>query len=522
MATRKRKRNPWPTLTAEEVLSDAKLLKWARDRVARWHAGTLKADNALDALTSGNLKEWSARSLLRVMGEPGYGDNPGRRAAGGRHLFAELRRRFKTARGVRDPAALAAWVKRQVKGSNPPLRVELAAGGLLRLTHGAVTGYLFGANVIGVAHRITARTHVLYPVEGQDQAFAPRMVKDLRAIHPRGLIATGLPWSEAEAEDVLAAGAFPPGTNPLLAIAGNPPVHDVGGGHLSYESKASLLAPGPGAWQRIKYIGDMSPSQIRAGLAAESKRIQGEGAWDESGELWAAELEPAATAGITVMPPKPGAKSWWVPLKPGTKPQPWEREAMADTAGKWLKPVAIADMTAKQIQAELKALARKMGEGGAAPDTGEPWPNPGAHKWGPRAAYRSAGPFPTVAALHAAASALLARVHPESVMAAAARLALRSPDQVMARPVWQAALLDMLAQYPAGHVPGRFTRRRGNPSGAKPRGRTFGRQVEELKYRHVSQGARVHTFDKPGTKLEALADGSVRIFNRQHPVWGNL
>ena len=342
-------------------------------------------------------------------------------------------------------------------------------------------------------------------------------------------------------ENVVATGADPAGT--VGAFAGNPPVHDIGGGHLSYESKASLLAPGPGAWQRIKHIGSLTPAQVRAALGVESRRIQGEGAAaDDSGDLWPAWRDESAPAGPKVTPPKPGAKSWYVEPSsyakkhgsPGPHKDSWS-SLLTDAQAAGLKSAYIGDMSRKQIETALKGMAGRMAEGGAAPDTGEPWPNPGSMKWGPRCEYRSRGPFATVAALHAAATELLRRVHPESQMAAAARLALRSPDMVMAAPVYQAALVDMLLRYPAtrnrrpvtptfrADLPDVTRRliagRARNPGGAVSRGRVFGSQVEEVKYRHVKRGARVHTFAKRGTKLEALPDGSVRIFNPKSRLW---
>lgn len=52
----------------------------------------------------------------------------------------------------------------------------------------------------------------------------------------------------------------------------------------------------------------------------------------------------------------------------------------------------------------------------------------------------------------------------------------------------------------------------GNP------GRVFGKEVELIRYEHVTEGRRYHRF-KRGTKLEALPDGSVRIYNPTRPVW---
>jgi hypothetical protein len=68
-----------------------------------------------------------------------------------------------------------------------------------------------------------------------------------------------------------------------------------------------------------------------------------------------------------------------------------------------------------------------------------------------------------------------------------------------------------------------LTAGRRNPGGGAqptPGGRIFGKQMHEMKYEHTSEGPRVHTFTARGTKLEALPDGSVRVFNVKHPVWG--
>jgi hypothetical protein len=75
-------------------------------------------------------------------------------------------------------------------------------------------------------------------------------------------------------------------------------------------------------------------------------------------------------------------------------------------------------------------------------------------------------------------------------------------------------------------IAGNPAKRRGghgaNPGGgAKPTpgGVVFGTGVDQLKYQHATEGPRVHQFTKKGTKLEALRDGSVRIFNPKCPVW---
>jgi hypothetical protein len=500
----------------------------------------------------------------------------------------KLVKRFKT------DAALNAWLKRHdARKPNPLLAVAgnpgrkrnaaklVLAGFVLRdsVTPGAWLArceYVMGDSAIAryVGHGWTARA----------------ALADLRAKLPAG-VRLGVVTTEKV----------------------NPPLHQLGGsrGMRSYESPASLLSPGPGAWQRIKHIGSMSPAQVRAALGVESRRIQGEGAAaDDSGDLWPAWRDESAPAGPKITPPKPGAKSWYVEPtsyakkhgSPGPHKDSWA-SLLSDSPAAGLKSAYIGDMSRKQIETALKGMAGRMAEGGAAPDTGEPWPNPGSMKWGPRCENRSCGPFATVAALHAAAKELLRRVHPESQMAAAARLALRFPDMVMAQPVYQAALVDMLLRYPGtpaeraasyrGDVSARTVARRQaarnrnpggvraevaglldaqyekwlqrvdslclskvgcsvhdledaplrdwfdsgrgpaaaavaalkrsglgrNPGGSASRGRVFGAQVEELKYRHVKRGARVHTFAKRGTKLEALPDGSVRIFNPKSRLW---
>lgn len=51
------------------------------------------------------------------------------------------------------------------------------------------------------------------------------------------------------------------------------------------------------------------------------------------------------------------------------------------------------------------------------------------------------------------------------------------------------------------------------------RGRVFGKQVHKVFYEHVTEGNRVHEFEKNGTKMEALPDGSIRIYNPKHRLW---
>jgi hypothetical protein len=67
--------------------------------------------------------------------------------------------------------------------------------------------------------------------------------------------------------------------------------------------------------------------------------------------------------------------------------------------------------------------------------------------WGPGEDYQSTGPITTVAQLHRLARDLLKCVHADSIMAAAANLALRQPDFFLARPVKQEELIDMVKRY---------------------------------------------------------------------------
>lgn len=68
-----------------------------------------------------------------------YGDNPGT----GGHVFARLRRELAKRRDVRDPQALAAYLKRTMR-ANPPLMVgtDVELPGYVKLTHGEVEGWV--------------------------------------------------------------------------------------------------------------------------------------------------------------------------------------------------------------------------------------------------------------------------------------------------------------------------------------------------------------------------------------------
>lgn len=57
------------------------------------------------------------------------------------------------------------------------------------------------------------------------------------------------------------------------------------------------------------------------------------------------------------------------------------------------------------------------------------------------------------------------------------------------------------------------------PRGKRGKGREFGKQVLEVRYIHSEDGkAYKHPFTK-GTRMEALPDGSVRIFHPTKPSW---
>lgn len=61
-----------------------------------------------------------------------------------------------------------------------------------------------------------------------------------------------------------------------------------------------------------------------------------------------------------------------------------------------------------------------------------------------------------------------------------------------------------------------------NPAGArKPWGRQFGKQVDAVFYVHNTEGPRVHYFG-PGVRVEALADGSIRLYHPKRRVWADL
>lgn len=73
----------------------------------------------------------------------------------------------------------------------------------------------------------------------------------------------------------------------------------------------------------------------------------------------------------------------------------------------------------------------------------------------------SLGKYKTVAQLKRAAETLIDHVHPGSVMAAAARSAIRSPDYFLARPEHQAELADMIRRYVSPERKGKFRKNKG-------------------------------------------------------------
>lgn len=50
------------------------------------------------------------------------------------------------------------------------------------------------------------------------------------------------------------------------------------------------------------------------------------------------------------------------------------------------------------------------------------------------------------------------------------------------------------------------------------RARVFGTHVHLVKYEHVTEGFRAHEFG-PGVRMEALPDGSVRLFHPRKRLW---
>lgn len=163
---------------------------------------------------------------------------PGRKG----QLFDRLRAELAKRRDVRDPAALAAWIKRRVTGTNPPLYVEpVVKGGLVRLTHGYIVGYLAGgaaersplqgvhpADVVGVAHIAGEARVNLYPVVNVPDFMVAAMIEDLAVTHDNQNVRVKPAVRREEAEDVLTVGGGNvggPRRNPTLAVvgAGNPP-----------------------------------------------------------------------------------------------------------------------------------------------------------------------------------------------------------------------------------------------------------------------------------------------------------
>jgi hypothetical protein len=60
--------------------------------------------------------------------------------------------------------------------------------------------------------------------------------------------------------------------------------------------------------------------------------------------------------------------------------------------------------------------------------------------------------------------------------------------------------------------------RKGEGQKKTPGSKIFGKQVDSVFYVHVKEGARVHTF-APGVKVEALPDGSIRMFHATKKLW---
>lgn len=146
--------------------------------------------------------------------------------------------------------------------------------------------------------------------------------------------------------------------------------------------------------------------------------------------------------------------------------------------------------------------------------------------WGPGKDFQSTGPITTVAQLKRIARDLLAAVDPTSVMAAAARYAIASPDVFLARPQYQADLLDMHRRYTTGDS------LKASRSARKRRGRMNPRrnpqlalvgalnpplgQAIELRYHRTGgehTGYYKHTFTSRATVF-AMRDGSLRIVGR--------
>lgn len=107
--------------------------------------------------------------------------------------------------------------------------------------------------------------------------------------------------------------------------------------------------------------------------------------------------------------------------------------------------------------------------------------------WGTGRDYQSLGPIKTVAQLRAVARELLRFVRPDSRMASAANLALRSPDYFLARPDSQRELLDFLRVYAgAAKIPATVRRLFENPKRARRVKRNRPRYSEQVAWETIA------------------------------------
>lgn len=79
------------------------------------------------------------------------------------------------------------------------------------------------------------------------------------------------------------------------------------------------------------------------------------------------------------------------------------------------------------------------------------------------------------------------------------------------------------ARRPGGRKPGTARRRRNPPIVLLNPGApvTFGKEVDAVFYEHVSEGPRVHYFGR-GVRVQALPDGSIRLYHPRKRLWADL
>lgn len=159
------------------------------------------------------------------------------------------------------------------------------------------------------------------------------------------------------------------------------------------------------------------------------------------------------------------AKGKGTPIGVGVREIVYDRHA-THGRGPWVHKFKRGDVEVRGLAGGRVLVESKGGAPVWSRDGRAGWlDNPGkrnADDWGPGKDYRSVGPYKTVAQLHKAARTLLEHVHPSSVMASLAHMALRQPNAVMGQPNYQHELADFVRHYVSPARRGKFTK---NPGG---------------------------------------------------------